>query len=588
MPAASPLRARDLTVTRGSITVLDAVDLVVSAGRRIGVVGPNGVGKSTLLQALAGLVPPERGRVERTPPAATVGYLPQEPSRSDETVRELLARRTGVAPATVEMDAATAALAAGGAPVPTSATRSRSTAGSPSAAPTSTHASDRCGPTSGSPTGCSTSRRSRCRAARRPGRRSPPCCSPASTSSCSTSRRTTSTSTGSTGSSDGSPRYRPRSSSSATTARSSPAPSPTCSSSTSSPTGRRCTRRLAGLPRRARGRPAGGVGALRGLRHQAPWPRRPGPARAGVGDAGALQGEALRRARQVHPPLQGQPDRAARRPGGPHGAGDRAPRGGRQAPRSVAAAPRGDVGRPHAATSSAASTGSRSGAAVSRSARSTSSSRPVSGSRSSAPTAPARRRCSTPLLGRGELSAGTRTLGPSVVVGEVEQARDRLSGPTTVLRAFQDATGMDAADVRTLLAKFGLVADHVTRPAATLSPGERTRASLALLMANGANVLVLDEPTNHLDLPAIEQLESALDGLRRDDHPRDPRPLAARPRPPHAVASSSTPGGSSATRRCRRPAASTAAAVLGPVDRVCRETRRQKCIQSSPLTRSRG
>ena len=72
---------------------------------------------------------------------------------------------------------------------------------------------------------------------------------------------------------------------------------------------------------------------------------------------------------------------------------------------------------------------------------------------------------------------------------------------------------MDAAEVRTLLAKFGLVADHVTRPAATLSPGERTRASLALLMANGANVLVLDEPTNHLDLPAIEQLESALEGF---------------------------------------------------------------------------
>jgi ATPase subunit of ABC transporter with duplicated ATPase domains len=83
----------------------------------------------------------------------------------------------------------------------------------------------------------------------------------------------------------------------------------------------------------------------------------------------------------------------------------------------------------------------------------------------------------------------------------------------SLLRAFQDETGMDAADVRTLLAKFSLVADHVTRPASTLSPGERTRASLALLMANGANVLVLDEPTNHLDLPAIEQLESALDGF---------------------------------------------------------------------------
>jgi ATPase subunit of ABC transporter with duplicated ATPase domains len=62
-----------------------------------------------------------------------------------------------------------------------------------------------------------------------------------------------------------------------------------------------------------------------------------------------------------------------------------------------------------------------------------------------------------------------------------------------------------------LLAKFGLGAEHVHRSAGTLSPGERTRASLALLMANGANLLVLDEPTNHLDLPAIEQLEQALE-----------------------------------------------------------------------------
>ena len=72
-------------------------------------------------------------------------------------------------------------------------------------------------------------------------------------------------------------------------------------------------------------------------------------------------------------------------------------------------------------------------------------------------------------------------------------------------------TDWPAADVRTLLAKFGLKADHVSRPAGSLSPGERTRASLALLQAVGVNLLVLDEPTNHLDLPAIEQLESALD-----------------------------------------------------------------------------
>jgi ATPase subunit of ABC transporter with duplicated ATPase domains len=66
---------------------------------------------------------------------------------------------------------------------------------------------------------------------------------------------------------------------------------------------------------------------------------------------------------------------------------------------------------------------------------------------------------------------------------------------------------------RTLLAKFGLGADHVLRDAASLSPGERTRALIALLAARGVNCLVLDEPTNHLDVAAIEELERALDGF---------------------------------------------------------------------------
>ncbi len=71
--------------------------------------------------------------------------------------------------------------------------------------------------------------------------------------------------------------------------------------------------------------------------------------------------------------------------------------------------------------------------------------------------------------------------------------------------------GSVSSEARSILAKFGLGADHVLRPADELSPGERTRASLAVLMSNGSNLLVLDEPTNHLDLPAIEQLEQALD-----------------------------------------------------------------------------
>jgi ATPase subunit of ABC transporter with duplicated ATPase domains len=115
------------------------------------------------------------------------------------------------------------------------------------------------------------------------------------------------------------------------------------------------------------------------------------------------------------------------------------------------------------------------------------------------------------LLGRIEPTSGSAALGASVVVGEIEQARSELLGDDSLLDAFSAATGLMAGDARTLLAKFGLGAEHVHRMAATLSPGERTRASLALLMANGANLLVLDEPTNHLDMPAIEQLEQALD-----------------------------------------------------------------------------
>ncbi|WP_019632133.1 ABC-F family ATP-binding cassette domain-containing protein [Actinomadura atramentaria] len=116
------------------------------------------------------------------------------------------------------------------------------------------------------------------------------------------------------------------------------------------------------------------------------------------------------------------------------------------------------------------------------------------------------------LLGRVPLDAGDAALGSGVVVGEIDQARAAFHGPETLLDAFRAAVpDTDPADVRTLLAKFGLRADHVLRPAETLSPGERTRAALALLQGRGVNLLVLDEPTNHLDLPAIEQLESALD-----------------------------------------------------------------------------
>jgi len=121
------------------------------------------------------------------------------------------------------------------------------------------------------------------------------------------------------------------------------------------------------------------------------------------------------------------------------------------------------------------------------------------------------------VLGHIPLVSGTRAMGPSVVPGELAQHRAGLVSPggaaapaERLLPAFLGLSGLEVAEARSLLAKFGLGAEHVDRPLATLSPGERTRAQLACFQAVGVNLLVLDEPTNHLDLPAIEQLEMAL------------------------------------------------------------------------------
>jgi ATPase subunit of ABC transporter with duplicated ATPase domains len=115
------------------------------------------------------------------------------------------------------------------------------------------------------------------------------------------------------------------------------------------------------------------------------------------------------------------------------------------------------------------------------------------------------------LLGRLTPTSGSAAIGSGVVIGEVDQRRAPIGGDATLVDAFlRWYPTSTVAEVRTLLAKFGLSGDDVARPAHSLSPGERTRASLARFQHDGVNLLVLDEPTNHLDLPAIEQLESAL------------------------------------------------------------------------------
>jgi ATPase subunit of ABC transporter with duplicated ATPase domains len=110
-------------------------------------------------------------------------------------------------------------------------------------------------------------------------------------------------------------------------------------------------------------------------------------------------------------------------------------------------------------------------------------------------------------------TAGRLTVAPRAVVATLGQDREAMGDgeldATAVMRA---ATGLDETEARTALAAFGLTAAAVERPASTLSPGERTRAELALAAHRRATCLLLDEPTNHLDIESLEVLEAAVAG----------------------------------------------------------------------------
>jgi ATPase subunit of ABC transporter with duplicated ATPase domains len=505
------LTARRLTVSRGPLVVLDDVDLTLTPGHRVGLTGPNGVGKSTLLGALAGRVELDRGAVELAPPAANVGLLPQEPERSGvETVRAFLERRSGVHEAQVELDAATADLAAG---APGGADRYADALDRWLALGAADFAS-RVGvvwaelglderlidqPTSSLSGG---------EAAR------------TSLASLLLSRFDVVLLDEPTNDLD-----------------------------------------LDGLDRLERWlldldapvllvshdraflhRVVTDVVEIDHHTHRARWyaggwqaylderelarqhaqqrfdeydeKRSTLARRAQREREWASQG--LRRVKNTDEPDKNiraykinQTEQLAGRAARTQKAAERLevveePREPWELRLSIPSAGRsGDV----VATAR--------GVEVNRGAFRLG---PLDldlrlGDRVAlvGPNGSGKSTLISVLLGRITPTAGTATLGSSVVVGEIEQARTALLGDETVLDVFSELTGLLPADARTLLAKFGLGADHVLRVAATLSPGERTRASLALLMANGANLLVLDEPTNHLDLPAIEQLEQALD-----------------------------------------------------------------------------
>jgi ATP-binding cassette subfamily F protein 3 len=116
------------------------------------------------------------------------------------------------------------------------------------------------------------------------------------------------------------------------------------------------------------------------------------------------------------------------------------------------------------------------------------------------------------LLGEEEPDSGKVKRGHLTELGYYDQHLKSLSPDLPVMRAVWPEADPDAVEqgMRDLLSRFGLVGDQVHQRVGELSGGEKSRAALARLVAQGVNVLVLDEPTNHLDLWACDALEQAL------------------------------------------------------------------------------
>ncbi|HOE35776.1 MAG: ABC-F family ATP-binding cassette domain-containing protein [Chloroflexi bacterium] len=107
--------------------------------------------------------------------------------------------------------------------------------------------------------------------------------------------------------------------------------------------------------------------------------------------------------------------------------------------------------------------------------------------------------------------AGRIELGASLKVGYFAQAHEGLNPELTLIEEINTvALAMLPAEARNYLAKYGFTGEEVFAAVSTLSGGERGRLALAKLALTDANLLLLDEPTNHLDLPTQEVLQNVL------------------------------------------------------------------------------
>lgn len=511
------LVARDLSLSFGPTTVLSEVSLIAAPGDRIGLVAPNGTGKSTLLRVLAGEQEPDEGTVTTTPPSATVGLLHQEPERRlDETVRDAIARRTGVAAATAEYEAATAALGSGD----LDADDRFAVALDRWMALGGTDLDARIGelwagldlperlldqPTATLSGG---------EAAR------------ASLAAVLLSQLDVLLLDEPTNDLDFAALQRledfvaRREAPVVVVSHDRAFLEATVTAVVELDEHHRTATRyeggwLAYLEERE-------VAARHAAEAFEEWSEK----------KGELQGRVQRQRQWA---VQGVA-KAKKRPKDPdkfvkHFAVESSEKGARKVRQSEKALQRLDREAPEeprrtwdlrfeiATTArSGQVVASLDGAVVERGPFPLG---PVDLEVSWAdrvaivgPNGAGKSTLIAALLGQVALTAGEQRLGPGVVVGEVDQGRGLFDGDGSLLQAFMASSGLVAeGETRTLLAKFGLGADEVLRPARSLSPGERTRATLARLQARGVNCLVLDEPTNHLDLAALEQVEQAVESF---------------------------------------------------------------------------